>query len=354
MKKFISMMLAFVFLMAVLTSCGAQQPSESQTGSSAAPQQSDAASARVLKLGTNGKGTLASKQVDTLNEQLEKISGGKMRIEAVLGGQLGTVAEHFSQMNAGTLDMYIGGIGDAAVAPGGTDFNVTLVPFLFDDADHVHAFAASEVFDRMCANLRDKTNVIPIVYLSDSCPRALATGNKPVYSVQDIQGLTLRVPTNPLQTQVWADLGTNAVQAGISDLLEGLQTGRFDGHENGMDVASLGLFDYQNYYMDLNHTYQGYILWMSGPVWDSLTDEERGWINQAAEAASAELLDYFWNEFYVEASDTLDAIDHLQRIPQEEIDRQSFIDAVAEHVSAYEGDYFSQGLYNEIRELAQK
>lgn len=352
MKKLISV-LFILSLVLSLAACGA---GNANPGTTTAPAQNSAASDEpiVLKLGTNGKGTLATKQVDTLNAKLEEVSGGKMRIEAVLGGQLGTTAEHFAQMNEGTLDMYVGGIGDPAVAPGGTDFNVALVPFLFDSADHVHAFAESEVFQKMCATLREKTDVVPIVYLSDSCPRALSTGNKPVYSVADIKGLTLRVPTNPLQTQVWADLGTNAVQAGISELLEGLQTGRYDGHENGMDVASLGLFDYQKYYMDLNHTYQGYFLWMSGKSWDKLSEEQQGWITEAAKQASEEMYDYFWNEFYVEASNTIDQIETLERIPADQIDRQSFIDAVAEHVADYEGDYFSEGLYAEIRALAGK
>ena len=106
--------------------------------------------------------------------------------------------------------------------------------------------------------------------------------------------------------------------------------------------------------MELNHTYQGYFLWMSGKNWDALTEEERGWISAAGEAASEVMYTYFWDEFYVEASNTIDAIDHLERIPGDQIDRQSFITAVAEHISDYEGDYFSEGLYDEIRKLAEK
>ena len=56
----------------------------------------------VLKLGTQAQ---ASSDwigyLDRVNTRLGELSGGTMRIEIALGGQLGSNAEHWAQMNAG-------------------------------------------------------------------------------------------------------------------------------------------------------------------------------------------------------------------------------------------------------------
>lgn len=77
----------------------------------------------VLKLGTQAQ---ASSDwigyLDRVNTRLGELSGGTMRIEIALGGQLGSNAEHWAQMNAGTLDLFAQGCDAPSVAPGRQGF----------------------------------------------------------------------------------------------------------------------------------------------------------------------------------------------------------------------------------------
>lgn len=62
----------------------------------------------VLKLGTQAQ---ASSDwigyLDRVNTRLGELSGGTMRIEIALGGQLGSNAEHWAQMNSPSSAMVL-------------------------------------------------------------------------------------------------------------------------------------------------------------------------------------------------------------------------------------------------------
>jgi len=274
-----------------------------------------------------------------------------MRIEIALGGQLGSNAEHWAQMNAGTLDLFAQGCDAPSVAPGGKDFDIVNLPFLFDDVDHWHRFLKSDIFAEMNAKFSEKTDVVYVGHLADIAPRALTTSKVPVYKVSDIKGLVIRVPGSALQTQVWADFGANPTQSSVAELMEGLQTGRYDGQDNGLGVINEGFFDYQKYYMELDHTYQGVSVYASGKTWNKLSAEQQGWLTQSVDEIGSQIVDELWSVKLVSDREKLASMEHLTIITPEEIDRQSFIDVIDSKIPVYEGKFFSAGLYERIRAL---
>jgi len=306
----------------------------------------------VLKLGTQAQ---ASSDwigyLDRVNTRLGELSGGTMRIEIALGGQLGSNAEHWAQMNAGTLDLFAQGCDAPSVAPGGKDFDIVNLPFLFDDVDHWHRFLKSDIFAEMNAKFSEKTDVVYVGHLADIAPRALTTSKVPVYKVSDIKGLVIRVPGSALQTQVWADFGANPTQSSVAELMEGLQTGRYDGQDNGLGVINEGFFDYQKYYMELDHTYQGVSVYASGKTWNKLSAEQQGWLTQSVDEIGSQIVDELWSVKLVSDREKLASMAHLTIITPEEIDRQSFIDVIDSKIPVYEGKFFSAGLYERIRAL---
>lgn len=308
----------------------------------------------VLKLGTHAQ---ASSDwigyLDRVNTRLQELSGNTMRFEIALGGQLGSIAEHWAQMNVGTLDLFAQGFDAPSVAPGGRDFDILNLPFLFDDTEHWHTFLKSDIFAEMNKKFSEQTDVVYVGQLCDVAPRALTTGNKPVYKADDLKGLVLRVPGSALQTQVWADLGSNPTQSTVAELMEGLQTGRFDGQDNGLGVINEGFFDYQKYYMELDHTFQGVAVYMSGKTWKNLTPEQQGWMVQAVDEVGSDIVDELWSEKLVKDKEKLEQMDNITIIRGNEIDRQSFIDIINAKVPSYEDNFFSAGLYEKIRSLAK-
>lgn len=335
---------------------GTQAPAAgtaAETAADAKEEKEPTAEEIVLKLGTQAQ---ASSDwigyLDRINTRLGELSDGTMRYEVVLGGQLGTNAEHFAQMNAGTLDLFAQGCDCPSVAPGGQDFDILNLPFLFDNENEWHEFLKSDVFKEMNDKFSEKTNVKYIGHVCDTAPRALTTGKKPVYNVDDLKGMVVRVPASALQTQVWADFGTNPTQSTVAELMEGLQTGRYDGQDNGLGVINEGFFEYQKYYMELNHTFGGVSMYMAGSTWEKLTDEQRGWLIQAVDEEGSKIVDELWSVKLAGDMEKLKAMPNITVIAPDEIDRQSFINVINEKIPSYEGNFFSAGLYDKIRSVS--
>lgn len=366
MKKIICILLAFCITFAAV-GCGgntteAEESQKSDATEAETSQETDTkeseqaktseAETMVLKLGLQaGPNSRQASWCDEISQNLEKLSGGTMRIEIVANGQLGSVAEHFSQLDAGTLDILYAGWEAPSVVPGGEDFSILVLPFLFNDLDHVQKFAESDIYKEMQDKLTEKMHVIQFGHFADEAPRALTTSKKAVHNVDDLKGLVIRVPSTPLQMQVWSDMGANPTQAKASELLEGLQTGRFDAQENSVAAVNDGYFEYQSYYMELDHTFQAYSVYVSSVTWDKLTEEQQGWFADAVGQVKERLHNEYFSNDVVKYREALEAMDNIEIIPKEEVDMQSFIECVAEHVADYEGKYFSAGLYEQIRAL---
>lgn len=361
MKKWISLSLILCMLLAAV-GCSAQTPAPSNNNpttstpaSQPADNQNNSKDVLVLKLGTQSDPTHYSVKVyERLNEVLEELSGGTMRIEIITNGQLGSIAEQHAQVKAGTQDLVSAGWTNLSLLPGGEDCSIFCLPFLFDDYDHVMRFVESDLFANMNNKVCEANGMHYIGVLHKDPIRELTTAKKPVYTLSDLSGLVIRVPSTPLQTQVWLDFGANATQSNYADLLDGMQTGRFDGQENGLTLVSTGALAYQDYYMELNHTFGIQLLYLSTMTWNKMTEEQRGWFEEAYRQVYIEedYLNYVQNVMEPQYREELESLDNITIIPESEIDRQSFIDCVSEHMSDYEGEYFSAGLYDQIRAMA--
>ena len=351
MKKRVAVLLAAVMM--VMTACGGGSGSQNSTTAQSGTDTADQASGEeiVFKMGTqSGESSDWVKFCQRYSDKLNELSGGTMSIELITGGSLGTIAEHFSQMNQGTLDMMLQGCDAPSVAPGGKDFDILNLPFLFNDLDHWHKFLESDVLKEMTDSFQQQTNVKWLGVLNDVTPRALSTNEVAVYAPDDLKGLQIRVPGTALITDIWSSFGAMPVNMSMGDLMEALQTGRVDGQENGLSIVMQGYFEQQDYYSEINQTYQGITVFMSGVTYDKLTEEQQGWLTEALEITSQELREEYWDTI-VPGYEEMLVETGIEIIPNEEIDIDAFKAIVEEKIPEYEGKYFSEGLYDRIKAL---
>jgi C4-dicarboxylate-binding protein DctP len=152
-------------------------------------------------------------------------------------------------------------------------FQLFDLPFLFPDLATVERFQAS----REGVSLLDS--------MSDKGLRGLAFwhngmkqfgGPVPMRSPDAAAGLKFRVmESDVLQAQV-LQIGGNPQKMAFGEVYQALQTGAVDAQENTWsNIYSSKFFEVQDYLMETNHGYIGYLVAVNPEFWDGLPEEIR-------------------------------------------------------------------------------
>ena len=300
-----------------------------------------------LKIGTTAPPTtLVSQSAAMFGEKLKELSGGQMSIELCTSGTLGTTAQHYSQLEQGVLDMFVTAFDTETAMKDSKDFSVFVVPYAFDDNAHLRRFLETDRWNEMLSKVEKANRVKFMGLLGDLLPRGLSTTNKPVYTPADLKGLKIRTPESTAVVRVWSAWGASPIQTPGSEIYSSLESGLIDGQDNDVvGCTSTPLYEVQKYYMEINYIQQANVVWMSQNTWNKLTAEQREWVTEAIrqvdEAFSVDLFD----KQYAEAKTFMQdyGVEFI------DVDIEAFREATEKAVESFDGQLFSEGLYDYIR-----
>lgn len=323
---------------AVLTVCGIT-----------AFAQSVKAEELTLKLGiTAPTGSFQFDVVQKLDENLQEVSGGSMKLDIQAGAVLGNTAAHYSQMNAGTLDLFQTAFDTASTMKESDDFQIVTVPFLFDDMDHYKKFLESDVLAEMIAAVEGPNGVRFAGISSDQAPRALTTTDKPVYTIDDVKNLKIRCPESPSIVAVWKALGANPMIVSGGELFSALQSGQVDGQDNDLINSYTSSFsEVQKYFMPLDYVYSDLVIWMSQKTYDKMTEEQRAFFDEAMDKTYEEMSSLVWDELYPKYEQAFQD----EGVEMIDVDKSGFAAVAEEYAAEQDGKLWSEGLYQRIRDL---
>lgn len=217
---------------------------------------------------------------------LDSLSGGAMAVDIVPGGALGDLGQLWVQTRTGALDLHLIDLGAMIAMQEARPFLVLWTPFLFEDQAHFRRFAASETLARMMGEVEAATGIVYLGLAGDRPPRALSTADTPVRTPADLAGLKIRTPENPMVVRAFEAWGAAPTPIKASDLFTALRTGLVDGQDNGLiDFLAAGYASAQGHYMPLDYIHSGVGIWMSPTSWASMSEEQRGWLREAARLA---------------------------------------------------------------------
>lgn len=346
MKKFISVVFGITLTAACLAGCG----SGSSVKAPAAETKTQSAEPLALKLGsTSPVGTFHETIAVTFADTLKEVSGGMMTVDVVMGGALGNTMSHYSQMEQGDLDFFMAALDTASGLKEGSDMAVVLVPFLFDDESHYEKFLESDVLNGLVKKVEDANGLKFMGSLSRQLPRGLSTTSVPVYSVEDVKNLKIRTPEAMAMTTIWSAWGANPVVISGGELYSALQSGLADGQDNDViNTSTSAYYEIQDYYMELDYIYQNLFLWASAKNLAAMTDQQQAWVIEAVDK-TYEKLDILVNDMYKEEKQKMmgNGVEFI------DVDLDSFRRATTEAVGEFEGSLYSEGLYDQIRALAE-
>ncbi|MBP1971712.1 tripartite ATP-independent transporter DctP family solute receptor [Virgibacillus natechei] len=165
-------------------------------------------------------------------ELVAEKTDGKVQIEIYPFRQLGTDRELLEAMQFGTLDL--GMITGPAVSGFAPETSVLDLPYLFDGWDHVNEFIGTETEDKYRA-ITEEVNLKTFGLMARGF-RHVSTSTGPIESLDDFNGLTVRVSESPIYIEAYEALGASPQSMNFGDAYTALEQGAIDGQENTMDI----------------------------------------------------------------------------------------------------------------------
>jgi tripartite ATP-independent transporter DctP family solute receptor len=212
-------------------------------------------------------------------DEVEKASGGKMKIRAIGAAALGSDVQMQQALIGGAQEMMV---GSTATLVGITkEMAIWDTPFLFNNTKEADAVLDGPVGQKVMDKLQEK-GLVGLVYWENGF-RNLTNNKRAVAKLEDMDGIKLRVMQNNVFIDSFKTLGANAVPLPFSELFTALETKTVDGQENPYNtILSSKFYEVQKYLTVTNHVYSPWILTVSKKYWDGLSNAEQKVLLDAA------------------------------------------------------------------------
>lgn len=275
-----------------------------------------------------------------LADKVAEKSGGQLMIEIYPSEQLGAERELVELLQIGSIA--ITKVSSGVLENFSPGMRVLGMPYVFRNRQHQ--------FNALDGPLGEKLLEEPTRYrlkglcFFDAGFRSFYTLDKPINSPDDLQGLKIRVMPSKTATEMVNTLGGSANPIPWGELYSALQQGVVDGAENNPpSFLSSRHYEICKYYVLNEHTALPDVLIMSTKAFESLNEEEQGWLMEAV--AEAKIYERkVWAESEQEAFRVAEAAGVTIIRP----DKQPFMDKVIPMLDSYKDDKI---LYNLIKEI---
>jgi tripartite ATP-independent transporter DctP family solute receptor len=207
---------------------------------------------KILRLAhVYGPTELLHRAAERFAEQVEKESGGTIKVWLFPSGQLGKEREIFEGLRLRSIDMMIS--GSSILGWYAPEYAVIDAPFLFRDYDHIAQMWQGEVGQEIRDLMRKRTGA-EMLALWYRGPRYLTSTAKIIREPNDLPGFKLRVPEFYIYLKSWQVFGANVTPIPITDLFMALKLGVVDGQENPLaTIYGNNLHEVQRYIMNTEH-----------------------------------------------------------------------------------------------------
>ena len=279
-----------------------------------------AAADLTLKLGTTGRlGMPIGDAIDqALIPAMEKASGGEVTIEPYYQKTLCAEQKCGEQANQGLIALWTS--STANYGNFGSEFAIFDLPFIFKSLEDAKRISNDWLAERQCKLALENAGHICLSVYSSGGFRQLGNATKSVRVPDDMKGLKWRTTKSPVEFMLVKNWGAVPTPYDWSQLYQGLQSGVVEGQyvaSPWQEVAKL--HEVAKYFTEIGGMWSGNILAMDSNQYNAMTDQQREWLHQAADAYGEKVneLDNAWikngediikasaNEWYVPTEDEL-------------------------------------------------
>ncbi len=233
------------------------------------------------------EGTIVGEMAKAFKAKTEELSGGRLLIDIQAGGVLGSDDQVLDNLLGGGNMCDITRVSALALTQYGCEKASLLgIPYTFISEDHFWKFAESELAQEFL--LEPHEIGLPM--------RGLVYGEEgfrnfffkdAVSGLSDLKGRKIRVTSDPVMTEMVGNLGASATTVSFTELYSSLSTGVVDGAEQPTSNYLSNAFPEVAPYLMLDGHMLGVMqLIIADYSWNHLSEEEQGWITEAARYAS--------------------------------------------------------------------
>ncbi|MDA0750140.1 MAG: TRAP transporter substrate-binding protein [Verrucomicrobia bacterium] len=260
---------------------------------------------------------------------LTKASAGQMELKIYPGSQLGSERETIELLQLGAIDLVKTSTSPLeGFIPG---MGVFGIPYVFRSEEHFWNVLNGDIGKRLMQLGMDK-KLRGLCYY-DAGSRSFYTKEKPIQSPADLKGLKIRVQNSQTSIRMIEAMGGSATPIAFGELYTALDQGVVDGAENNPpSLLTSRHYEVCKYYSLDEHTMVPDIVLIGTETWDRLTEEQRGWLQDAADS-SVTFQRNLWKQ------KTQETMDKLKEGGVEIIrpDKKPFQDAVKELHDSFKG-----------------
>ena len=217
-------------------------------------------------------------------EKVAEKTEGRITIDTFGNGVLGSEPQLQSSIQGGFLDVMVGPTSNlVGSVPGYLIFDL---PFFYPDFKAVDAVMDGEVGKTLFDRLDTEMGIVGLAYW-DNGFRHITNAVRPINSVDDMNGLKIRVIPNPLFLSTFEALGTNPVPLPYPELFNALESGAVEAQETPVGlIYSSRFYEVQEHLALTGHVYTPFVLLASKRWFDGLSAEDQTLVLEAAQEAA--------------------------------------------------------------------
>lgn len=227
-----------------------------------------------------------ARMLTVFKDELEKTAPGEFDVEIHLNGTLFAQGTEVLAMQRGNLEM--GLISAQDISKQIPAWSVFTAGYMVRDPAHQIALFDGEVGQEFFGMVEQEMGVkmLTVAYLGT---RQLTLGTeKEIRTPADLAGVNLRMPATDTWLFLGKALGANPLPVAFGEVYMALQTGAIDGQDNPLpSVRAAKFYEVSKQIVLTSHLVDGVFIALAGKTWESLSDEQKGKVTEAAKAARA-------------------------------------------------------------------
>ncbi|MDL2295528.1 TRAP transporter substrate-binding protein DctP [Lachnospiraceae bacterium OttesenSCG-928-E19] len=286
LKRGLALLLAGVLSVGLLVGCGEKSDSTSEaetTEKESAEEAESGSGAVVLKFAhADNETSIFHQGAEAFKEKVEELSGGDVTVEIYPSGQLGTLADAAQGIQMGTID--VAPISATVLANFASSIAVYDLPFLIENEQQAYDSLDGDVGTVLEEELEANSMLCKGWW---TLGYRNVTTSKDVASIDDLKGQKIRTQNSEIHMAIFEALGVSPTPMDFSELFTALQQKTVDGQENPyVNILQSNIYEVNDTIVETEHVYQVAGLLISPKTWATLSDEQKGWVEEACAYAT--------------------------------------------------------------------
>lgn len=285
-KRMTVFALVLVLAISTLTACGGGGNTGSTTpGGSESSKSNDVLTIQLAHADVENETGIHHKMSLLFRQYVDELSDGTIQIEIVGGGQLGGERDLVEGMQLGTIEM--ASTANMVLSNFMPEFAVLDLPYMFGDYAAAYKVLDSDAIAEVIEKFASEQGVRILAYHNGGFRQT--AGNKAINSLADFSGMKIRVPESDIYSDTFNALGASPVPLAYTDTFTALQQKTVDAFEIAAAVIlSNNFYEVCSDLSITNHLFSPSPFMISESLYQSLTEEQKAVLDEAAEKAAAD------------------------------------------------------------------